>query len=196
MSTAFVVQTFGVPTFGSVTEKAPSEKFTESRAVWSFRHALLACDFDGGQLWAFTVISRDRWFRPRLEPLTNGQVRGRLGKDTFGALVDGMPQKVANHHGASTINYAEHHYFGRPGAYFDYVLNASSFSVPSPHPLGFMVDGDSYEGMETAIEAYRVANKPNALTVSAGQRGGGWWFNRILMDEIEQASMSPVRAKT
>lgn len=172
MSTQFVVQTLGVPTFGSVTERDRKDAFSEVRPVWWTPFGLLACEFDGGQLWAFTVMTTDRWFRPRLDALTKGQLSGRLGARTFAELVAELPEAISNQHGASTINYAERHYFGRPGAYNDLLLNASSFGSPTPSPLGFTVDRGDYEGLHSEVGQYRKLTTPNALTVCAGGKGG------------------------
>lgn len=195
MSTQFVVQTLGVPTFGSVTERDRKDAFSEVRAVWSNRFGLLACEFDGGQLWAFTIMTTDHWFRPRLDGLSNGQLNGRLGTGTFDAVTEGLPETISNQHGASTVNYAERHYFGRPGAYNDIVLNASGFGSPAPSPLGFTVDRGTYEGIDSEVRQYRKRTTPNAVTVSSGNKGGGWAFNLMLMDEIEFVSLSPLEPR-
>lgn len=195
MSSQFIVQALGVPTFGTVTERDRRDAFSEVRAVWSNRFGLLACEFDGGQLWAFTVMSTDRWFRPRLDPLTNGQLTGRLGARTFDALTDEQPDAISNQHGASAMNYAELHYFGRPGAYNDFVLNASSFGSPSPSPLGSTFDRGSYDERESEVRQYRKLAKPNAVTVSSASKGGGWAFNLVLMEEIESVSLSPLQRR-
>lgn len=195
MSTQFVIQSLGVPTFGSVTERNRNDNFSEVRAVWSTRYGLLACEFDAGQLWAFTIITTDRWFRPRLDGISNGLLVGRLGGRTFSAFAAQPPEAVSNQHGASAVNYAERHYFGRPGAYNDFVLNASGFGCPLPAPLGFILDRGSYEDREAEIHQYRRQHAPNAITVSSSNKGGGWSFNMMLMEEIEQVMLAPLNPR-
>lgn len=187
MSTPFVLQTFGVPNFG--VAEPPSEEAGSSRSYWYLRHAVLACNFDRGQVIAFTIVSRSPRFKPSLRPLSHDRLAGRLGKQTFRELTEGMPEKVWSERGASTVEYAESHYFGRPGGYCQYVLSASSAGFPTPDPPIVNVQGP-YVGVEDRVEAYRNSNIPNTVTVATGNAHDGLSQHRALIEEIQQVVLS------
>lgn len=188
MSTDFVVQVLGVPAFGSITESQPGTAVSTACAVWPSDYGLLACQFSGGQLVAFTILATDRWFRPKLEKISNRQIRGRLGGRTFEALAADLPAEVCNRHGASSINYAEHHHFGRPGAYNDFVLNASGIGTPSPAPLGCDIGPSPPQEEAPALVEYRRRIRPNAVTVTFS-RGAVWQSNFVLVDALETVAL-------
>ena len=160
----YVIQTLGVPTFGRVTRSASASP----KAVWVLRHCIVAASFRDDGVAAICVITTDRRFHPSLELPSNHQFTGRLGKTTLKSTAVNPPSDGYSALGASTFDYAEEHYFGRPGAYHYYALSASHVGspMPSPPPPVFNTGKKFAQLPADVVEAYRRSTVPNAFTVT------------------------------
>lgn len=187
MSTEYVLQVFGVPTFGTAATKLRDQPFNESHALWDLNHVFLACHFEDGQLWAFTVVRRDRWFHLPLDKLSRGMLSGQLGRQHFDRAAPHVPSSIEITCGASRAEYAEVHYFGRPGGYADYVLAGSTEAVPECGPTSPIQN--ETDPSSTGVAAYRRLNKVTGVTVASSEKGGGRAFHLMNMDQVQHASL-------
>jgi hypothetical protein len=182
----YVVQTLGVPTFGRVSQSASSSP----RAVWVLRHCIVAAAFEDDGVAAISVITTDRRFHPSLGLLSNHQLKGGLGKTTLQSAVSRLPSDAYSALGASTFDYAEEHYFGRPGAYLYYTLSASHVGspMPNPPPSAFSTGATYTQWPPDVVEDYRRSTVPTAITTTS--RVNVLDSHRALMGYVNEVVLS------
>ncbi len=163
VSDRFVEQLLGVPTFRHI------DGDEDSTAVWVTRHCLMAAIFRKGNIFAYSIVTRDPRFHYPLGDASLTQIRGKLGSTKLVHLTRYPPQRVRAWTGASSFRYAEEHSFGRPGGYQSYVLAVGDTGANVTEPPRFRIEpGDAYadEGHpNNDIYEYRRTASPNAFTV-------------------------------
>jgi hypothetical protein len=163
VSDRFVEQLFGVPTFRHTNGDE------DSRAIWVTRHCLMAAMFRKGNIFAYSIVTRDPSFHYPLGEASLAQIRGRLGSTKLVQLTRYPPQRVHARTGASSFRYAEEHYFGRPGGYHYYVLAVGDTGANVAEPPRFQAEPAETSAQETDswddIREYRRAVSANSFTV-------------------------------
>jgi hypothetical protein len=125
---------------------------------------------DDDAVTAYTVIARDLRFHPRinLTPHSGNPLIVELGVTTFADL--GTPDAVSGYLGASTIDYRELHYHGRPGDYHFYVVATDHPSTPSLidmlHTVEFTPDDRTYTRCTPSLgePPVQAARRATAIT--------------------------------
>lgn len=183
----YVVQTLGVPTFGRVSQSASASPM----AVWVLRHCIVAAAFQDDGVAAICVITTDRRFHPSLGLLSNHQFTGRLGKTTLKSTSSHPPSDGYSALGASTFDYAEEHYFGRPGAYLYYALSASHVGspMPSPPPPVLNTGTNFAQWPANVVKDYRRSTVPNAFTVTRSVNVLD--SHKVLLGYVNEVVLSP-----
>jgi hypothetical protein len=187
MSAEHMLSVFGPPTFGAV-DRDDSES-AEGRAFWALDYCYLAGAFNHGAIVGYSIVTTDRWFHPRLAHLGGGQMSGRLGAESFMGALEVVPGQISCYHGASTMEYAEHSYLGRPGGYCDYVLAASTEGYPQPAPPRFTVGDHEIDPHDADVQTFRRTNRINTVTVSDARGGSTFAFHNLLMERVRQDAL-------
>jgi hypothetical protein len=111
----------------------------------------------------YSVTTRSRWLRPRMDIGRDGRHRVTLGKTRLAALPDPGQQFPAV--GARRYAYAETHYFGNRGGYQHWAVGVCDAAGSGHAPVG-LDNGD--EGWDAErMAAYRSSAVINSVLVSA-----------------------------
>ncbi|MFF3265291.1 ETEC_3214 domain-containing protein [Streptomyces sp. NPDC002932] len=116
---------------------------------------------DGDEVLMYSLTTTSRLFRPHV---AIGDRRITLGRTPLAALPDPDPEGFGPWHGlgARRFSYAEHHYFGNPGGYRDWVVGVSDSGSPALAPVGC----DQAEWGHEKLADYRRRARINSVLVA------------------------------
>jgi hypothetical protein len=141
--------------------------------VFSTPHAWVVTRRIEDRLEAWSVTITDPKFWWQLEDVTFNQVKGRLGRVTFGDLLDASSGKYESS-GARSGVYAESASFGNPGGYQTYIFMHNQEGIGTMKPSGnsdvrvgdFKRPDDRQEYPASVVGSHRSETMVNTIIVS------------------------------